>query len=81
MNLGCEGAREPSRERLKIERAYQRAMDIRDSNPTPENWNAIEERYRKAYMRAYKIGDVAGFRPETRRYLKAIRSGAANESY
>lgn len=63
----------------KIERAYQRAMNIRDSTPRGsfhkttkqnENW------YTKMYLRCYKRGDqqaVHAFGRITRAYLKRLR--------
>ena len=60
----------------KIERAYQRAMDIRDSAPRPQDYKA-EQRYTRAYLRAWRDGMVREFRTETRLYLKQLRKRAA----
>jgi hypothetical protein len=58
----------------KIERSYQRAMNIRDS--TPGNDHKAEERYTQAYIRCYRNGKVREFSKETRRYLKQLRAMA-----
>ena len=60
----------------KVERAYQRAMDIRDSTPGQHDHEA-EHRYTRAYLRCYKDGLVRTFRKETRLYLKQLRKVAA----
>lgn len=59
----------------RIERAYQRAMNIRDATPGQVS-DAIELKYSAEYRRCYKSGDsydAAIFRIATRRYLKVIR--------
>lgn len=65
-------------EQIKIERAHNRAMNIRDS--TPGNWSEALERaeneYVKAYLRAYHKSDSRSFRPAVRCYLKTIRSAS-----
>ena len=57
----------------KIERSYQRAMDLRDSTPGPHLYKP-EHRYVRAYLRCYRNGLVAQFRKETQLYLKQLRS-------
>lgn len=57
--------------RKLIERAYQRAMNIRDSEPGFDN--VAESRYSRAYRKAYRFGDIDALKPETRRYLRALR--------
>lgn len=64
--------------RKKIERAYQRAMDIRDSTPAGPNFNEIESKYLAAYQRAYRSNEGKGFSAVTRRYLAAIRKDSKN---
>jgi hypothetical protein len=61
--------------RKKIERSYQRAMDIRDSTPIGD-FKAAEEnemRYMNQYLRACRAGDATHFPSLTRRYLKNLR--------
>jgi hypothetical protein len=70
-----------TRAQQQIERAYQRAMNIRDSVP----WSAIadgkamkqnEDWYTKRYLQSYKNGTsqaARGFHRSTRVYLKTIR--------
>jgi len=63
--------------RQRIERAYQRAMDIRDSYPAREWSQALddnESRYLRQYMRAYRAGNAEGFSAMTRQYLKTLTS-------
>jgi hypothetical protein len=69
---------EREQERRKIERAYQRAMNIRDSTPCNYPWpitNKNEQDYVRAYKRAYKSGSSEGFTAATRRYLRTLRTG------
>ena len=61
-------------EQKRIERAYQRAMNIRDQSPTRVTAE-VEYRYSKAYRKAYRLGSAEGFVKETRSYLKAMREG------
>ncbi len=63
--------------RNRIERAYQRAMDIRDTLGSPDP--ATESRYGKAYRKAFKEANDAGFLPSTRQYLKILRKSAKAE--
>ena len=61
----------------RIERAYQRAMNIRDS--TPGHVSAgIEYWYMNAYLRAYKNGSADDFRIKTRKYLRDVRRAAGD---
>lgn len=65
-------------EQKRIERAYQRAMNIRDS--TPGVVPAAEEyHYMKAYRKAYKTSNWTGFTSETRLYLRHVRKAAGEE--
>ena len=59
--------------RKRIERAYQRAMNLRDSMPS-DLTDKEEENYSAAYRHAFRVGDVAGFRMATRKYLHDLRS-------
>jgi hypothetical protein len=59
--------------RRRIEKAYQRAMNIRDSMPS-DLTDKEEENYAAAYRFAYRVGDTAGFRMATRKYLHDLRS-------
>jgi hypothetical protein len=60
----------------KIERSFQRAMDIRDSSPWTTT-RMVENRYAALYRRAYRSPNartvVHAFRRATREYLKALR--------
>jgi len=62
----------------RIERAYQRAMDIRDSTPRRVGL-AVEDQYMNAYLRAYKRNNAEGFTSTTRFYLKCVREAERNE--
>ena len=64
----------PSQKR--IERAYQRAMNIRDSTPGRVGLR-IEDWYMNAYLRAYKRSDAASFRVKTRKYLRDVRKAGS----
>lgn len=59
----------------RIERAYQRAMNIRDSSPG-RVVSYFENRYGKAYRKAYRNGNAEGFVSETKLYLSAVRAAA-----
>lgn len=66
----------------KIQGMYQRAMNLRDSSPTPRHLSAdqvevIEDDYSRAYRRAFKTGNVGEFVNATRKYRKIIRSAKA----
>ena len=64
-------------ERARIERSYQRAMDIRDSTPSGKDLGLVlanENRYMRAYRKAYRANNADGFTAETRRYLKVLRA-------
>ena len=64
-------------ERARIERSYQRAMNIRDSTPSGEDLSLVfanEDRYIRAYRKAYRANNADGFAAETRRYLKTLRA-------
>jgi hypothetical protein len=67
-----------SEKQKKIERAYQRAMNIRDSSPItdPSRYAVTDSAYGRDYRLASKRGDVAGFTCCTRIFLKFIRSQA-----
>lgn len=56
-----------------IEKLYQESMDIRDSTPTPEGADEVEEAYTAAYQLMYKIGEVEGFRGATQEYRRRLR--------
>ena len=69
--------------RQAIERAYQRAMDIRDSTPyllandaDDRRYTEAEAAYARAYRSCYRRADSTGLRPHTRRYLRAVRRRA-----
>jgi hypothetical protein len=68
----------------KIERAYQRAMNIRDSTPSGSCHKTTEQNenwYGKMYRRCFKRGDdraAHAFGRMTRAYLKRLR-GLANQ--
>ncbi len=69
--------------RQKIEKAYQRAMDIRDSTPyllandvDDRRFADAEDAYAKAYRSCYRRADSIGFRSRTRLYLRAVRRRA-----
>jgi len=62
----------------KIDRAYQRAMDIRDSTPGRVGL-AVEDQYMNSYRSAYRNNDPRNFSIETRRYLKLVREAGRNE--
>jgi hypothetical protein len=59
----------------RIECAYTRAMNIRDSTPgsVPES---VEVRYSKSYRRCYRSGNAEQFTEETKLYLKAVRQAS-----
>jgi hypothetical protein len=59
--------------RARIERSYQRAMNIRDSIQS-DLTEQEEENYAAAYRFAYRVGEVAGFKAATRKYLHELRS-------
>ncbi len=61
-------------DRKIIERAYQRAMNIRDESPFVIG-DGEEERYAREYRRAFRSGNFVPFRSATRRYLKMLRKG------
>jgi len=63
-----------------IERAYQRAMNIRDSTSARVN-DSIEYHYSRAYRQAYRRKDATGFASETRHYLKAVREAERADSF
>lgn len=73
--MAGEAQRTPTATQKRIERAFQRAMNIRDSSP---GWVAdvIENRYARLYRRAYRNNDANGFSVETRWYLKQLREAA-----
>ena len=64
---------ELTEQRKRIERAYQRAMNIRDSVQS-DMTEAEESAYGRAYRKAYRSGDSRGFRATTRNYLRNLRS-------
>ena len=59
-----------------IERAFQRAMNIRDSSPVSLS-DLTENRYAALYRKAYRSPNartsVHAFRRATREYLKRLR--------
>jgi hypothetical protein len=63
-----------ARDRRAIERAYQRAMDIRDTTLGFLLDPAVEEQYGREYRSRFHRHDAKGFRPCTRRYLKKLRA-------
>jgi hypothetical protein len=57
--------------RRRIERSYNRAMDITETMPiVPE---AIVEKYTAAYLSCYKEGAVGRFISATKTYLRSLR--------
>lgn len=60
--------------RQRIERMYQRAMDLRDSTQSSIDFEPIENEYRRQYFRAYRWGCLALFKQQTREYRKLLRA-------
>lgn len=67
-----------TRTQQQIERAFQRAMGIRDTTP---GWvpDILENRYAKAYRKAFRTDNAEGFQKETRFYLRELRKAAIEE--
>lgn len=71
----------------KIGRAYQRAMNIRDSTPWHPNYLAGEKNenwYTRMYLRTYKRGDAQAaraFHRMTMAYLRTLRTLATSKPF
>ena len=64
-------------QRKKIDRMYNSACDLRDSYPnhliSADEYEVLDTEYGKQYRRAYRRGDVLGFRAHTRAFRKRFR--------
>lgn len=60
----------------RIERSYQRAMNIREALNVDVG-EAREQNYTEEYLDAFKSSDWPGFRKYTRRYLKVVWAAAS----
>jgi hypothetical protein len=59
----------------KIERMYQRAMNLRDSTWQAIDFEPIETEYTHQYMHAFRVTqDVATFQRQTREYTALLRA-------
>jgi len=74
---GGAEARRLTEQQKRIERMFQRAMDLRDSTggASSEASRVVEDKYTKEYFHAYRIThDVIRFRHETRFYRAYLRA-------
>jgi hypothetical protein len=67
-----------TKQQRAIEGMYQRAMNLRDSSPTPiRPWREAERKYTADYLRAFnRTQDVAAFKDSTRKYRSLFRRSA-----
>ena len=61
-------------QQVKVERMYQRAMNLRDSTWQEIDFEPIETEYQRQYFRAYRNGDVLTFRQQTKEYRALLRA-------